>query len=379
MDLLVAYNLHYVLSFLVVLTVVVFVHELGHYWVARRNGVRIEVFSIGFGPELFARNDRHGTRWRVGAIPFGGYVRMFGDADESSRPDTEREMTDEEKAVAFPHKRLGQRAAIVAAGPIANFIFAILLFWGLFMAVGKPFTPPVVGEVRPGSAAEAAGMKAGDRIVGIDSAAIERFEQIQGIVRFHSGGPLHLRIERGGAALELEATPIMSELTDRFGNVHKVPLLGISVASGQTESQRLGPGQALLEGVATTFVITERTLQSLWQMILGVRGVEDLGGPLRIAKYSGEAAQGGFLEIVYFIALLSVNLGLINLFPIPMMDGGHLAFYAAEGVLRRPLGVRTQEYGFRIGLILILFLTILATWNDLVHLKVWDFVKGLIS
>lgn len=372
MDLLI----NYIVPFLILLTVVVFVHEMGHYWVARRNGVRVLVFSVGFGRELVGFTDKNGTRWKVGMIPFGGYVKMFGDEDEASKPDLSREFTEEEKAVAFPFKRLHQRAAIVAAGPFANLIFAIVVLALLFMTVGQISTPPVVGGVSQGSAAEAAGIRENDRITAIDGAPVVRFEQIQQIVRLGDGSPLLLSIDRSGEKLDISVAPQMKELTDRFGNVNRTPLLGISASSEHSEINRLSPWGALRESVSQTWVISAGTLSAVGQMIMGRRDTSDLGGPLRIAKISGEAAQGGVANFLSFIAILSINLALINLFPVPMLDGGHLLFYAIEGVIRRPLSERAQEYGFRIGLILVLALFVFATWNDLIHLKVFDFLKG---
>jgi len=369
---------HYIFWFLVVLTVLVFVHELGHYLVARWNGVRVEVFSIGFGPELFGWNNRAGTRWKISAIPLGGYVKMFGDADPASMPAADLpEMTAAERDVAFHHKRLPQRAAIVAAGPVANFIFAIVALAGLFMTVGQPFTPPQIGSVQQGSAAEAAGMQAGDRIVSLDGQRIERFEDVQRIVRLDPGQPLAVVIHRGDQNISLSVTPKLSEVTDRFGNKHQYGLLGI-VGQG-VQYVRYNPFQALVRANTETVDIVGGTLQAVWQMIIGARSTDELGGPLRIAQMSGEVAQYGWSAIVPFMAVLSINLGLINLFPIPVLDGGHLLFYAAEALRGRPLGQRAQEYGFRFGLALVLTLMVFATWNDLVHLRVVEFLKALVT
>jgi regulator of sigma E protease len=369
---------YFIFWFLVVLTVLVFVHELGHYLVARWNGVRVEVFSIGFGPELFGWNNRAGTRWKISAIPLGGYVKMFGDADPASMPGTDLpEMTPEEREVAFHHKRLPQRAAVVAAGPVANFIFAIAALTGLFMTVGQPFTPPLIGTVQQGSAAQAAGVKAGDTIVSIDGQPIERFEDVQRIVRLDSGQPLSVVVHRGDQDVTLSVTPKLSEVTDRFGNKHQYGLLGI-VGQG-VQYVRYNPIEALARANGETFDIVGGTLQAVWQMIIGARSTDELGGPLRIAQMSGEVAQYGFSAIVPFMAVLSINLGLINLFPIPVLDGGHLLFYAAEALRGRPLGQRAQEYGFRFGLALVLTLMVFATWNDLVHLRVVEFLKALVT
>lgn len=368
----------YVIPFLVVLTVLVFVHELGHYWVARRNGVRIETFSIGFGPELFGRTDKTGTRWKFSAIPLGGYVKMFGDADAASTPSgAVRSMTAAEREVSFFHKRLGQRAAIVAAGPIANFLFAIIGLTLLFSIYGQPFTPADIGSVQPESAAAQAGMLPGDVIVEVDGQPIERFEEVQQIVRFNQGTPLALVVQRDGQRLPISVTPQVTTVTDRMGNSHTIGLLGIGRAG--MEYRRHDPLTALWQAGRETVNLTVGTLGAVGQMIGGSRGTEELGGPLRIAQMSGEVAQSGVVALVWFMAILSVNLGLINLFPIPMLDGGHLLFYAVEAIRGKPLGDRAQEYGFRIGLALVLTLMVFATWNDLVHLRVVDFFRDLIS
>ena len=366
------------LGFLVVLTVLVFVHELGHYLIARRNGVRVEVFSIGFGPELFGWTDRAGTRWKISAVPLGGYVKMFGDADPASMPSADvREMTPEERAVAFHHKRLPQRAAVVAAGPAMNFVFAIVALAVLFATVGQPSTPPQVGTVQAGSAAETSGVQPGDTIVSIDGQPITRFEDVQRIVRLDPGEPLSVVVKRGDKDLTLAVTPKLSEVTDRFGNKHQYGLLGI-VGQGE-QFVRYDPFSAVVHAVGATGETISVTLQGVWQMIVGARGTEDLGGPLRIAQISGEISTIGPAALLDLMAVLSINLGLITLCPIPVLDGGHLLFYAAEALRGRPLGQRAQEYGFRFGLALVLTLMVFATWNDLVHLRVVEFLKALIT
>jgi regulator of sigma E protease len=367
-----------VVVFLVVLTVLVFVHELGHYLVARRNGVRIEVFSIGFGPELFGWFDRAGTRWKLSAVPLGGYVKMYGDADASSMPSGAiKIMTEDEKAVSFHHKRLGQRIAVVAAGPIANFLFAVVLLAGLFMTVGQQFTLPEVGQVEPNSAAERGGLKPGDTILTIDGTSIESFADIQREVYSNPGVPMQLVVLRDGGQQTLTITPRMTEMTDRFGNTYRVGLLGIR-RSG-VDYIRRGPIEAVSRAGGEIWNLSVGTLKASWQMIIGQRSTDELGGPLRIAQMSGEVAQGGIAALLYFMAVLSVNLGLINLFPIPVLDGGHLLFYVAEAIRGKPLGQRAQEYGFRVGLALVLSLMVLVTWNDLSHLGIVAFFKGLIS
>lgn len=367
-----------VLAFLLVLTVLVFVHELGHYLVARRNGVRIETFSIGFGPELFGFTDRVGTRWKFSALPLGGYVKMFGDADPASTPGAHLAvMSAEERAVSFHHKRVGQRAAIVAAGPIANFVFSIVVLALLFMTAGQSFTPPDVGGIQPGSAAERAGIKPGDLILSVDGTGVQRFEEIRQIVSIRPGEPLAIELKRDGQAMTLTATPDSQTVTDRLGNAHQIGLLGIS--RGSVGMMRHDPLTAVWQAGREVAGMVTGTFTALGQMVQGSRGTEELGGPLRIAQMSGEVAQSGWYPLVWFMTFLSVNLGLINLFPVPMLDGGHLLFYGIEKLLGRPLGVRAQEYGFRIGLALVLTLMVFATWNDLVQLRVVDFFRGLVS
>ncbi len=367
-----------VLAFLLVLTVLVFVHELGHYLIARRNGVRIETFSIGFGPELFGFTDHTGTRWKFSALPLGGYVKMFGDADPASTPGSNLSgMTEEERSVSFHHKRVGQRAAIVAAGPIANFLFSIVVLAVLFMTAGQSFTPPDVGGIQPGSAAERAGILPGDIILSVDGTGIQRFEEIRQIVSIRPGQPLAIELNRDGRVMTVTATPDSQSVTDRLGNSHQIGLLGIS--RGSVGMMRHDPLTAVWQAGREVAGMISGTFTALGQMVQGSRGTEELGGPLRIAQMSGEVAQSGLYPLIWFMTFLSVNLGLINLFPVPMLDGGHLVFYAFEKLRGRPLGARAQEYGFRIGLALVLTLMVFATWNDLVQLRVVDFFRGLVS
>ncbi|AUN29837.1 RIP metalloprotease RseP [Niveispirillum cyanobacteriorum] len=375
---------NYGVMFLVVLTILVFVHEMGHFLVARRNGVRVEVFSIGFGPEIIGRTDRLGTRWKFSLIPLGGYVKMFGDAGAASTPGTGLDrMTPAQRAVSFHHKRVGQRMAIVAAGPAANFLFAILALAFMFMVYGQPYTPPVVREILPEGAAAEAGMKPGDRIVSMDGRETPRFEDVLGVIVMNPGRTVSMvveRVEAEGAEpkrLELTVTPRAEKMEDRFGNIHTIGRLG--VMRGNDEYRRQTPLTAIWEAGKETVRLTEGTLDAVWQMALGMRSTNELGGPIRIAQMSGQVAQTGFVTMIWFVAVLSINLGLINLFPIPMLDGGHLLYYAVEAVRGRPLGERAQEYGFRVGLALVLTLMVFATWNDLVQLRVVDFVKGVLS
>jgi regulator of sigma E protease len=358
----------YIVPFLVVLTVLVFVHELGHYLVARRNGVRVEIFSIGFGPEIFGWNDKKGTRWKFSAVPLGGYVKMFGDADPASMPGEHlRDMTEAEKAVSFHHKRLSQRIAVVAAGPIANFVLAVALLTVIVAVRGQQYSPPVIGEVRANTAAEAAGIKPGDTVVSIDGEQIDRFEMIQRIIELNTGTTIEIVVKRGGQMLNLRATPRMVVEHDRFGFDHKIMRLGVTPKG--VEFVRRDPGTAVWYATNEAWSITAGTLKAVWQMIIGLRSSEDLSGPIGIIQLSGAVAQGGIMPLLGFAAVLSVNLGLINLFPIPVLDGGHLLFYAAEAVRGKPLGQRAQEYGFRLGLALVFMLMAFATWNDLVRIS----------
>jgi regulator of sigma E protease len=364
-------------AFIFILTVIVFIHELGHYLVARRNGVRIEVFSVGFGPELFGWNDKSGTRWKVSLLPLGGYVKMFGET-ASGKAGEARTMTPEEQAVSFHHKSIGQRAAIVAAGPVANFLLAIVILAVMFATVGQPFTPPDVGDVQPGSAAEAAGLQPGDVVTRIDGSKIERFEDIQTIVRMNPGVALRLTVQRDGRELDLTATPKASELVDRFGNHQAIGLLGVSRMGNAYV--RHDPISAVWRAVDQTFSLSYYTLQAVGQMLTGARSADDLGGPIRIAQMSGQVAQSSLIDVFWFLAVLSINLGLINLFPIPMLDGGHLLFYGAEAIRGRPLSDRIVEYGFRVGLGLVLTLFVFVTYQDLMRFEgVVAFFKGLVT
>lgn len=371
---------HYLVSFLVILSVLVFVHELGHFWVARRCGVRVEVFSIGFGPELFGITDRHGTRWKFSALPLGGYVKMFGHTETVTEPDgRERPMTLDERAVSFHFKRLSQRAAIVAAGPVANFLFAIVALAVLFAVYGQQFSSPVIGGVVAGSPAEQAGLLPGDRILSLNGREIGRFEDIAQVVQLGLDKPLDITVERDGRELSLVAVPEVVESTDAFGNTHRIGRLGIT-SSGAGEIVRYDPFHAVWAATVETYRMSVSTLEAVWQMITGMRSSEELGGVLRIAKMSGDVTQSGVAAAIGFAALLSINLGLINLFPVPLLDGGHLAFYAVEALRGRPLGPRAQEWGFRIGLVLVLALFVFATHNDLMSFPaVAQFIERLIT
>jgi len=367
----------YALPFLAVLTVLVFVHELGHYLVARWCGVRVDVFSVGFGRELIGRTDKNGTRWKISWIPFGGYVKFFGDAGVASQPDLAAGMSEAERQECFHFKPLGPRAAVVAAGPIANFLFAIVVFAGMYVFIGQPYTPAIVGFVEPDSAADRAGFQIGDHITEINGESIERFEEIQAIVRLSLDRHLTVQADRGGAQVELLVSPKIVVQKDRFGNETRIGRLGIGVR-GRAFIQH-DPLSAIWQATRQTLFVTTATLDALGQMIVGSRSADELRGPLGIAQLSGQVASVGLESVIQFMAFLSISLGLINLFPIPMLDGGHLLFYGIEAVRGRPLGERSQEYGFRIGLALVVTLMLFATWNDLVQLRVVAFMVDLFS
>jgi regulator of sigma E protease len=357
-------------AFVVVLGVLVFFHELGHYLAARWRGVFVEAFSVGFGQTIFSWYDRLGTQWRVSWLPLGGYVKMHG----QERPE---DVSDEVRASwkpgqTFHEKPVLSRAIIVAAGPIANFVLAMVLFAGLFMAVGRPVTSSVIGEVLPDGAAAHAGLLAKDRIEAIGGEPIASFEDIQRIITAHPVETLTVRVLRDGAEKDVTVTTEAREVGG-----HRVGLLGIR--GGSVDYQPLSFGEALWGGVTQTWTVTSETFSGLAQMLSGQRGTEELGGPLRIAQLSGQVAQLGISNLISFIAVLSVNLGLINLFPIPVLDGGHLLFYLVEFVSGRPLPRRAQEYSFRAGIALLGGLFIFATWNDLTHIGLFRWVAGLIG
>ena len=362
----------YIIPFLFVLTIVVFFHELGHFLVARWAGVKVLTFSLGFGPELAGFNDRHGTRWKISAIPLGGYVKFFGDDSEASTPSTETlaGMTAEERAGSFHHKKVGPRAAIVAAGPIANFLLAIVIFTCLFTFFGKPSTTARVDKVEAGSAADKAGFQAGDVVTSIDGKTIGNFADMQRIVGTRAGEQLSFTIKRGDSTLQIQGTPQLREVKDSFGNVHRLGVLGITRATnpGDVVTERVDPATALWLGVKETWFVVERTMSYIGGVFTGREAADQVGGPLRIAQISGQVATIGVAALVHLAAVLSISIGLLNLFPVPLLDGGHLLFYAVEAVRGRPLSDRAQEMGFRIGLGLVLMLMVFATYNDILHL-----------
>jgi regulator of sigma E protease len=356
-----------ILAFVVVLGVLIFVHELGHYLAARWRGVHVERFSIGFGRAIWSRQDRRGCEWRIGWIPLGGYVKMHG---MEHAGDTQPEPGTFRAGESFHEKSVGDRAIVVAAGPAFNFLLAAILFALVFATHGKPVGSTAVQTVVAGSAAERAGITPGDRILGLDGERVTRFDQVQRYIQSRPNQPIEILLRRCEGEVKLTATPV-ARAEDGRG------MLGFT--GGAIEREKLDPFSAILEGSWHMVVVSGQTLQGVWQMITGTRGSEEIGGPLRIAQLSGEVAELGFLTLISFIAILSVNLALINLFPIPILDGGHLVFYAAEAIRGRPLTARTQEYAFRGGFALLITLLLFATWNDLTQLGIVRWVSGLVG
>lgn len=448
--------LGYVIPFLFVLTIVVFFHELGHFWVARRCGVKIDAFSVGFGPELFGFNDRHGTRWRFAAIPLGGYVRFHGDDSAASTPDLQKldKMSADEKKVSFFHQPVRNRAAIVAAGPIANFILAVIIFGGVLYGIGRNMTTPVLEVVRANSPALSAGLLPGDRVLSINGKQIDGYEDIMRVTTLSAGEKLAFVVERKGKEIAATVTPALREVKDNLGSTHRIGDIGVSRWPARANSIR--PGSAAMEagmmpgdlivsidgkpveafedlprivsgalgkklsiavqrgnqrltltatpkphpnnpklgvlgienpakpedtfkkrygvvdsigmGFSETWFVIERTMAYIGGIIVGKESIDQLGGPIRIGQVAGEVAAQSFYDLLRLTAVLSVSIGLLNLFPVPLLDGGHLLFYAIEAVRGRPLSERAQEYGFRIGLAFVMLLMIVATWNDIFQL-----------
>lgn len=362
----------YSLPYIGVLAVVIFVHEFGHFIVARWCGVKVLTFSMGFGPELWHRFDKHGTRWRLAAVPLGGYVKFYGDENAASAPAREKlhKMSATERRLSFYGQPVSKRAAIVAAGPIANFILTIAIFAGTFYFVGRPITVARVDGVSVGSAAEKAGFKTQDLVLSINGSAIESFSDMQRIVRISPDRELTFRVLRDGQEVDVKATPQRRELKDVFGQVHKIGVIGISRndAAGDVRHKSYGLGEALVAGVQETWFVVDRTFDYIGGVITGRESADQLSGPIRIAQVSGQAAQLGFEVLLNLTAVLSVSIGLLNLFPIPLLDGGHLLYYGIEALRGRPLSEKAQEFGFRIGIALVLTLMLFATWNDILHL-----------
>ena len=367
----------WIIPFLFGLSVVVFFHELGHFLIARWCGVKVLTFSVGFGPELLGFNDRHGTRWKLSAIPLGGYVKFFGDDNAASVPDEAAvaRMTEAERRYSFFHQPVGRRAAVVAAGPIANFILAIVIFATIFSIYGRQTTTARVDAVQPDSAAAAAGLKPGDVVLAIDGRQVESFSDMQRIVSANAGRTLQFKIDRGGTPVTLTATPALKEGKDGFGNNTCQAVLGVSrsMAPGDIKTEQVDPVRAVWLGAKETWFIIDRTFSYIGGLFAGRECADQLGGPIRIAQISGQVATLGFMPVLHLAAMLSVSIGLLNLFPVPLLDGGHLLFYMIEAVRGRPLSARSQEIGFRIGFAIVVMLMIFTVFNDTVQLlpRLW--------
>lgn len=353
------------LGFVLLLGPLVVIHELGHYLVGRWCGVKADAFSVGFGKELWGRTDRRGTRWKLSAIPLGGYVQFAGDMDPTSRPDDAKfaHLSAAERAVTFNAKPLWQRALIVAAGPLTNLLFALVIFASFNLAFGKVVSPPVVGAFAAQAPAREAGMRIGDRIVAVDGTPIAQFPDIVSLVVPYPGRTVAVTVQRGPIQTVIPVRLLTYVERDRFGNESRIGRLGISPAGARIE--RVGPGEAVALAGKQTWSIVRMLVVGIRQIVTGERSVSELGGPVKTAKYSGEQLSLGWLPFVSFAAFISINLAFINLLPIPALDGGHLAFYAVEAVRRRPLGARSQDWAFRTGLAFVLALMLFVTLNDL--------------
>ena len=363
------------LSFLFVLSIVVVIHELGHFQVARWCGVKVDEFAMGFGREIYGWYDKKGTRWRINWMPLGGYVKFMDDSNGASIPDADAiaKMSPEERATSFHAKPLWQRAAVIAAGPFANFVLAIGILSMIFMTWGVPMTPALVDEVVDGGAAARAGLRAGDLIVDIDGTTIESFGDLQRIVSTSPDRKLSLTFERSGKKNIVELTPERKEVPDGFGGTMRQGMLGIKRSSAATSwtYKKYGPIDATVLGVKESYFFVERNLAYIRDIFVGREKADQLGGPIRIADAAGKVASAGIVPLLHLTAMISVSVGLFNLFPIPPLDGGHLMYYAAEAVRRRPLSETTQGVGFRMGLALILMLAVFAMWNDLGIVRRW--------
>ncbi len=370
--------LYTVLMFALVIGVLVTVHELGHYLAGRMFGIRAETFSVGFGRELIGWTDKHGTRWKLALLPLGGYVKFVGDLNASSQPSPEVEnLPDNQRQGIFAFAPLWQRAIIVAGGPLINFLFAIVIFAGFFAVLGHPYTPATVDYIAENSPAKAAGFRVGDRIVSLDGQQIARFEDVVRIVSINPGQAVAAVVDRSGSATRLIVTPAVLVEKDRFGNVYTRGQLG--VGSARQIVEKVGPGRAIVVAVEETVALTRAMTDTLVQVITGRRSVKELGGPLKIAQFSGQQASMGLLNLVQFMALISINLGFINLLPVPMLDGGHLFLYAVEGVRRRPLNPKVQEWAFMSGFAALVSLMLFLTWNDLASFGVFKQLAGLLG
>ncbi len=362
--------MNFIIPFLTLIIIVVFIHEYGHYYFAKKFGVGITDFSIGFGKEIFAWNDKSGTRWKVCWIPLGGYVKFFGDRNvfsQSEQQETINKYSDEDRKKLFILKPLYQRSIIVAAGPLANYVLAILIFAIIYMFVGKDFTPAVVDEVQDNSPAFIAGMKKSDKIISIDNKKVESILEVSTFINTSNSETIEFLVLRNDQKISLFIKPNLVDTKDSLGNSVKRRMIGIrlSALNNDFQKQPLGPSKAIYYSVKEVWFVTVSSLNYLGKMITGSADSSQLGGPIRIAKITGQVAEHGLIPFFSIMAYISISLGLINLFPIPMLDGGHLMFYLIEKILGRPLSQKTQEGFFRIGLFLLFSLMFFVTFNDL--------------
>ncbi len=363
----------YIIGFPLLLGPLITLHELGHYLVARYFGVQAEAFSIGFGKEIAGVTDRRGTRWKLSALPLGGYVQFKGDMNPASVPAASARPAAAERDGSFQNAPLWQRALIVFAGPATNVLVTLAIFAGFFMAIGKPVPAAperqlTIAAFSAGSPAQKAGLKVGDRIVAIDGRTMGDFRDLQDAVMLYPGKQLAVSFERGGRTGTVPVMAASVEQKDRFGNVSRIGLLGVRPAGVAFAFERQNPVEATTMAVRYSVNVVRMMITGVGQILSGERSVDELGGPIKIAKYSGEQLSLGPLAFINFVALISLNLAFINLLPIPGLDGGHLAFYAAEAVRRKPVGPRGMEVAYRTGLALVLMLMLFVTFNDLVGL-----------
>jgi regulator of sigma E protease len=366
-------TVHYIVPFLLMITPIVFFHELGHFLVARACGVRVETFSIGFGPAIVGWHDRFGTRWKIAWIPLGGYVKFLGDDNAASMPDREQldRLSTGDRQVAFPLKPLYQRALVVAAGPVANFVLAIVILTAFLIALGTYVAEPRIDGVLPGGAAAAAGFRAGDTILSVNGAPIETFNDIQTFVWDRAGQMLTVEVKRGARTLVLHVTPKLTQ-REMIGGPQKVGFLGIDgPPPSQWKHVAYGFFPAFGEACSETWSVIATTFEQLERIFTGGGKANQISGVIGIAKLSGDVAAVSWLSLFRLAALISISIGLVNLFPIPILDGGHLLYYGFEAVLGRPLGARAQDVGFRLGLAVMVGLMLLAAWNDLVRLNLF--------
>jgi regulator of sigma E protease len=368
-----------ILMFLLAIGPLIFIHELGHYYVGRWFGVKADAFSIGFGREMFGWTDKRGTRWKVGWLPLGGYVKFAGDMNPASTPTDEwLSLPPDERAKTFQARKVWQRFLIVLAGPATNFLFAIISFMIIFGIYGYPVNPASVGALTEGGVAAQAGFRPGDRVLSINGSRIDNFADLSTYIALRPLEPMHFRVDRGGQEITIDATPALHEDVDRFGNRARIGRMGIGMA-GAPEFREMPfhelPGAALGQTVDSV----ETMLTALGQVISGRRSLSELGGPLKIAQVSGQQASLGWINFFWFMTIVSINLGFINLLPIPLLDGGHLLFYLIEGVRRRPLRPEAQEWAFRTGLAVLLALMIFVTFNDLASFGLFEKLGGLIG